>query len=396
MKVYPRRPPVEWLVCVFLGCALTVTAFLAVLLVFVLPPSVLGPYAVVVAGVALVALMLGGALIVVGVRGWHSKPGVPVTTRWGWLVLTVFLAALVGFTFLIPRRFQSSPFIAPLHFGMIVLPAFIGLLLIIRLSGKNWIPTVRQLVVSLAGGAASVLIALPLELIGFVLIAVLVIGAAMVFPGGQAEVDNLLSTIQLWTVTPPAGIESISALVTSPVVMVSLVLILACMTPIIEELVKTLVMGPMGLWMRPGMGLSFIWGVSCGLGFAIVEGITNGSLGLTGEGWWIGGVFARLFATLMHAASSGILGLGWSSLWSRKWWGIPLTYAGAVILHGLWNLSALILVYGSLLITLSELPGTVPAVIGGGMMLVMVLLVVTSLIVIPLWMKRRVHVRPQV
>ena len=389
MQETPRRLSILWLVVALVGCGMTLAALLMITLAFILPSAVIESYAVVLAGVGLIAAMLGIGLLVEGVNGWKSQPSRPLTTRRGWIILLLVWIVLGVVSLFIPDRLQSSPVFAPFHFGMIVLPTLSGMLLIIRLSGKHFIPTFRQLIVAITGGVSSVVVALPLEIVGFIVVTALVFAGASVFPAGQAEVSRLLSIIQLWANNPPTNIESMLSIASSPVVVVGLILILSGLIPIIEEFVKTLVMGIMGIWMRPGLGLAFIWGVSCGLGFAMVEGISNGSIGLSGEGWWLGVIFARLMASMMQSLTSGLLGLGWASLWNRKWWRLPLFYIAAVAIHGLWNLSVVCLVIGGIVSSTQSELGLVLALLGGSLLLLMILLVVVALIAIPLMLKRK-------
>ncbi len=389
MQNTARRLSALWLFVAFIGCGLTLAALLMIVLAFVLPDAVLGSYAAVLVGFGLIAVMLGIGLLVAGLGGWRAKKSAPITSRWGWLILLLIVLVLGGLALMMPVELQSTPIFAPFHFGMIVLPAFVGLLLIIRLSGTHFALTFRQVAVTITGGASSVLLALPLEIMGFVFVTALVFAAASIFPAGQVEVSRLFSLFQLWVEIPPSDIETILSIVTSPVALVAIVLILSFLTPLIEEFVKTLVMGVMGIWMRPELGKAFIWGLACGLGFAMVEGITNGAIGLGGAGLWLGGIFARLLATMMHALTSGLLGLGWGSLWEKKWWRLPLVYAAAVTFHGLWNFSVLLFVIGGIVSSSQIWLGSAMTLLGGGMLLFVILLATVALIVIPLFLKRR-------
>ena len=389
MQNSSRRLSALWFLTALVGCAMVLTALLAIISAFVLPDTVLGSYAPVLVGVSLIAVMLGFGLLVTGIRGWRMKQSRLITTRWGWLILFLAMLVLGGFALMVPTEFQSDPIFAPFHFGMVVLPAFIGLLLVIRLSGPNFTPTFRQVILTITGGASSVLLALPLEIVGFILVAVVLLIGASLLPAGQAEVSRLISIIQLWAETPPTDMETLLSVATSPIAVIGIILILSVLTPLIEEFVKTLVMGVMGFWVRPGLGTAFIWGLSCGLGFALVEGITNGSVGLGNAGWWLGGIFARVMASMMHALTSGLLGLGWGFLWENKWWCLPLFYAIAVAFHGLWNFSVILLAIGGIMSSAQLLPGLVLALMGGGILLICVSLVTVALIAAPIALKYR-------
>ena len=55
--------------------------------------------------------------------------------------------------------------------------------------------------------------------------------------------------------------------------------------PAAEEAVKTLGVLLMG-YRRPDGARAFLWGVSVGAGFALVEGLLNGALALGGQEAW--------------------------------------------------------------------------------------------------------------
>ncbi|MEJ5197446.1 MAG: PrsW family glutamic-type intramembrane protease [Anaerolineae bacterium] len=81
-------------------------------------------------------------------------------------------------------------------------------------------------------------------------------------------------------------------------------------------------------------------GVAAGTGFALVEGIINGSLALRLDGLWAGLMIFRGTAAAMHALASGLMGLGWqiALIERQRLKGIGLGLA-AFGLHGAWNIS---------------------------------------------------------
>ena len=148
------------------------------------------------------------------------------------------------------------------------------------------------------------------------------------------------------------------ALLASPMVIITLVFTLAVVTPLVEEFGKALIVGVMGIWVRPSALTTFVWGTACGLGFAWLEGISNGAIGLGGAAVWLGGVGLRFFSTAMHCMTSGLIGLGWGWSWGGRRWALPLAYGVAVFFHALWNL-AVIVGLGGLGLTASVHPGAV-------------------------------------
>lgn len=382
-----RWLPVLWFFVAVSGLSAVLIACLTILLSFGLASAALGQFAGVMGGLGFVGILLGMALLVTGIRGWGKKPSLPVRLHWGWLALlaVLFAAGSVG---IVTLGNSQSPFLlALLHFAMIALPILIGLWIIIRIAGAPHAPAVRELVLTASGGVSSVVLAFPLEIIGFIAAAVLVVAIAAVFPSGQMEVSRLMRLLETWTQLPSPEVDQLVSLASSPVAIAVIGLVLVMIVPAIEELVKTLSMGVMGVWRRPGKGKAFIWGVTCGFGFALVEGIINGSVGLGGTVMWAGSIFSRLFASMMHGLTSGLLGLGWASIWERAWWRFPLFYVMAVFLHGFWNFSVILLVAGGLMSVNQGAAGYLVAITGGGMLLVTAILVIGLLIMIPLLLK---------
>ncbi len=111
--------------------------------------------------------------------------------------------------------------------------------------------------------------------------------------------------------------------------------------PLVEEAVKALGLRGLRRWIqRPADG--WLLGFAVGLGFGILEGAFSLDSAL---GWFLGG-WERLVALLLHGLATSLTGLGYARYLqtqqrSELWRG----YRGAVIMHGLWNASVLIIVY---------------------------------------------------
>ena len=294
------------------------------------------------------------------------------------------MGLLGGLALLIPADSQSEPLFAPFHFGMIVAPHFHRIAadypLIRTAYCANLPPDCRG---DDRGRVQRSACPSP-GISGFCLVAALVFAGASIFPAGQAEVSRLVSIVQLWAETPPTNIEAIMSIATSPVAIAGIILVLSFLAPLIEEFVKTLVMGVMGIWMRPEPGMAFIWGVACGLGFALVEGITNGSIGFGNAGLWLGAIFARVTGFNDACPHEWVVGFGVGFVVAAQvvaldlilrccrdiaWfvefqcgavggWGAPDHYPG---MDG-WGL----------------------ALTGGGMLVVLIVLVIAAFITIPL------------
>lgn len=360
-----------------------------IVLAFVLRLDAGDTTGVTLAGVGLILLIFGGGLLWAGVTGWQQSPSPSSYPRWLWLLFLGLSIALFIVGAFIPASRHTHPAFALLHLGVMLFPALTLVSLILLAAGRAVSPTLRQMVLTVVGGATSVVLALPLELIGLVLCILVVAIVAYIVPGGAAEVTRLTELTEQWMMQPLTDPTEAIALVSSPLVLSVLALLFAVTAPLIEEFCKTLVLGLMGIWHRPGLAEAFLWGALCGLGFAVLESVTNGAMGLGEVIGWLFGAGARLMATGMHVLTSGFLGLGWAGLWQRRWWALPLAYCAAVLYHGLWNFNIILVLGGAALGATASQTGYVLAIIGAGFELILLLGMPLLLFGIPSWLRRR-------
>jgi RsiW-degrading membrane proteinase PrsW (M82 family) len=193
----------------------------------------------------------------------------------------------------------------------------------------------------MTGGSA---LALLLE---YLLVAVAVaIGAVVV--AFRPELAQTLQDLQAQLVNARNMDEMLSTLaptLTQPWVFLAVLTFAAILGPLIEEAVKPLAVWILGRRLRsPAEG--FALGALSGGGFALLEGLTAAS-GMVATPYF--SLPARLASSLMHITLSAIMGWGIASGMLEKRWGRMLgIYALSAALHGLWNGSALLAVYGSL------------------------------------------------
>lgn len=136
-----------------------------------------------------------------------------------------------------------------------------------------------------------------------------------------------------------ALLENLSPLAQAPGVSLALVLIMAVVIPVVEELFKTL-----GVWLLAGRGITplqgFTAGIMCGAGFAMFEGLLNSIQVLTSPDRvsWLYFTISRSGATLLHIFNGGLIGWALAATWrDRKVGRTVLAYLAAIALHGLWN-----------------------------------------------------------
>ncbi len=195
---------------------------------------------------------------------------------------------------------------------------------------------------------------------------VVVVGAAAVLV--RPEFGEMLNDLQARVATAGSMEEILTQLapyLTQPWVLLLVLAFVAGLGPLIEEAVKPLAVWLLGRRLHsPAEG--FALGALSGAGFALLEGLMAAS-GMAATPYF--GLPARLASSLMHIILSGIMGWGIAQALLKKRWkrlaGIYLLCAG---LHGLWNGSALLAVYGSLRTTLQGNamdPVSILAMLGG-------------------------------
>jgi RsiW-degrading membrane proteinase PrsW (M82 family) len=196
------------------------------------------------------------------------------------------------------------------------------------------------------GLAGSTLIAVVLEYL-IIGIAAMVIGFLSL---GNPELQSNLEQVKTLLVDARSGdmqtlLVNLTPAITNPLVIISILFFAAILAPLIEETVKPAIIWFMGNRLNsPAEG--FVLGSLCGAGFAMMEGLlaagsSTGMLGL--------GLVGRAAASLMHITASGIAGWGIASAQINKRHGfLVLTYILSVSIHGLWNGSAIMAVYGAL------------------------------------------------
>ncbi len=133
------------------------------------------------------------------------------------------------------------------------------------------------------------------------------------------------------------SVETFSRLLRNPVLLMLAFIGAVIAAPIVEEGIKAFGLRWLRRWIRqPADG--WLLGLSIGFGFGILEGAFN----LDAAGSWFAGGWVRLAALLLHGLATSLSGLGYArSLRIQQRGPLWRGYRNAVILHGLWNASAL-------------------------------------------------------
>jgi hypothetical protein len=166
-------------------------------------------------------------------------------------------------------------------------------------------------------------------------------------PGLLPELQRLAETFTLQS-DPARLMELLQPYLERPGMLAAGLAFVAVLVPLIEEAFKPLAAWLLaGRWLTPASGFSA--GVLGGGMFALVESL--GYLaGAPTEGF-VGFALARSGTLLLHIATAGLVGWGVGSALSEgRYLRLALTYLGAVLLHGAWNVVGI-------LPALAELPG---------------------------------------
>ena len=328
---------------VIVGVAGLSIAFLGLLagVLYLFPPFITGGEIDLLgatAGASFIALGVGLGLPLAwqGVSSLRGRPSRLFRPRPVWVLVGVFIIALIlGQAIL---AFDLLPVLTfpPFYILTAVLPPLFLLAFVGRsLAGSNvrW----REVVLQLASGAfLATFAAFGAEAVLGLLSAVVVFTLAALMPGGGAWFQELSAYLQdpRWF----QNLENAYGLLTSPPVLITLGLTVLVIAPLTEEMFKSLGVLFMS-YRRPSKSRAFLWGLAGGAGFALAEGLFNGTLSLEN---WGGTALLRVGAAAMHCLGGGLMGLGWHSLFAtRRPWHLLGAYAVSAGLHSIWNAAAL-------------------------------------------------------
>ncbi len=179
------------------------------------------------------------------------------------------------------------------------------------------------------------------ELIGFVILGIFIlIWLVGQSPDLLAQIQQLAQSIADGNVGPDALLSTLQPYLQQPGVILAGLLVLAVITPLLEEFMK-----PLALWFIPGRRITeaegFTLGLVAGGIFALLE--TLGSLSSLSQraDLWLALVLTRTGTGLLHITCSGLTGWGLAAAWQHKrYWKLLGLYLLAASIHGSWNFLA--------------------------------------------------------
>ncbi len=380
---------------------------IGLLLLALVGRSAVGPASDADPQVLIAALALGLIAVPVGLglllawSGWRSLAGRP-SRPWQWPAWGWWLLAFVAVVGTGQAAFQAGfrALVPAAHLAANVLAA-LGVLALALGGARRYVrpPSARAAGGSLAwGGLGAVALALVVE----VLLAV--VGLVILSIWLNAIQPELVASLRIWAERlqsgPPAGLQPmapppdvVAQLFRSPWVLLAILGGAAVLVPLIEETIKGLAVPMIALtgWRLRRVD-GFLLGAAAGAGFALVEGVFNGAMGLAAPEAWASAMLSRGAATTMHCAAGGLVGLGWALAVGRQW--LPALFAGALglMLHAAWNAAAV----GTAILTLAGMSGAPASSLGGNplavlfvaMLILLWLMAVLALAWLPRWLAR--------
>ena len=277
-----------------------------------------------------------------------------------------FIAAVllgVGTLSLQPAATYIFP---PWHFLAALLPPLTLLAYGAHRLGRS--SGVRALLASFSWGAfAATTLAFVFEIATGLVFVVIAAAVILSLPNSQTLLDQIQAQVQQASRTQ--DFSSLTRYLANPAVVAAVVLYFAGVVPPIEEALKALVVAFINP-ARTRAADAILWGMAAGAGFAVMENMFNTSIALT---TWAPLVLLRVGAAVVHVANGATMGLGWYSARAEKRWGrLLLAYLVSVVVHALWNGTAVLLSSGP-----QNFPPVVfsaATVLGAAQMLTLVLL----------------------
>lgn len=208
-------------------------------------------------------------------------------------------------------------------------------------------------------------------------------------PQIEREISYLVNQFMIYGEDLDALILFLKPLILQPSIIYWALAIFGGVLPIIEEVIKPLV-----LWTLAGRKITpqegFVGGLLCGAGFALMENVFYFTTVLLAEEWLFMAI-GRAGTGVLHMLASGLVGWGLAAAWGkRKWVFLALTTLGAFILHGVWNILAVLSGVVPLLILKNE-PTMLQLLISHGPVVLLLIISIIGLFLINRHLRGRAH-----
>lgn len=278
-------------------------------------------------------------------QGQDIQPPQPARMRWASLLLMVWPLALALGNQISAQGSLAWLLLPPLHLLAVGLPIW----WLVELARQRLPAGSRQREWGVLN--FSLLVTTPVV----ILVEIALFGALLIFFGiwlsGRPDLVTQLEILGQRIISSQPNPETILQLtrpyLQNPLVIFSILALLAGLVPLIEELLK-----PLALWALAGRRLTpaegFAAGAICGGAFALLESLLSLSNPIQ-DGWAMLAV-GRAGTGLLHIATTALVGWAMASAWQTgSYLRLGLAYLLAAGLHGLWNALSVLSAVGVLL-----------------------------------------------
>ena len=260
------------------------------------------------------------------------KPSQQLTTsKISFFLLVVVFPAALALGWVVSRHHWASMVaLPPLHVLAVGIPVFW-----LAMVGLRGLPTgspQRIWGVFSSGLVLGPAISILLEIIAGVLILITVVVILSFDPEMMSNLERLTTLLEQ-TTNPDQMLEYGQAFLSNPWVITGIFLLIAVITPLIEETFK-----PIGVYLllhrRISPAEGFAAGLLNGLGFALFESM----LVSASSEEWLSTVLLRAPTAGLHGLTTALVGYGLASaVTQRRYLRLVGCFSAAVLLHGVWN-----------------------------------------------------------
>ncbi|MGB2897346.1 MAG: PrsW family glutamic-type intramembrane protease [Anaerolineales bacterium] len=250
-----------------------------------------------------------------------------------WIYICFLFPVALGVGYLAFNRGVLPALLGPLaHISAAIIPVVFALAILFRKGSP--ISAKRIWGHFLAGLWASPMVAFIAEILAALPLILIVFATLFQETNSQGLIENLTSPEQ-WNET--YLVTQTQDLTNQPLILCLILAFLLVFVPLVEEAIKTI-----GIWPVIRRGFTqyqaFIGGAIAGAGYGLFEAFFLGQPGVS----WVPVMIARAGATMMHMITTALTSLGIARARESGRWSHALRYYfGAVLLHSLWNISAL-------------------------------------------------------
>ena len=208
----------------------------------------------------------------------------------------------------------------------------------------------------------------------FLLLVALVAGVAyvMAHPGSVIALERLASQVSQ-VATREEAVELLGPIFMNPLAVVLVMAMVSVASPLVEEVAKSVPVW--SLYDRISNGPQGFWsGALSGAGFGLLEGVMVSADAGEGSGFIL---ILRAGSSLMHVVAAGLAGWGIGAFrGSHKARHVVAGYAGAMLIHALWNGIIVLIGYGGIRMAYGskqpDVPGLAFSIVGGSLMVLLI------------------------